>query len=324
VSAVEPLPEHIVPMLAKLADLPADDDRWGYEIKWDGVRVILYSHDSRVRLESRNLLDVTSHYPELHGIGPRLGSRPVVLDGEVVAFDDKGRPSFQHLQGRMHLSGEAAVRRAMAATPVVYMIFDVLHLDGHATMPLPYTERRAVLYSLGLTDAGWQTPGYEVGGGLALLDATASQGLEGLVAKRLDSTYEPGRRPGTWRKVKRQQRQELVIGGWFPGEGKRHGRLGAMLVGHYDLDGRLVYAGKVGTGFSDAELDRLGRLLAPLERSTSPFQVGTPARGARFVEPALVGEFEFTEWTRDGTLRHPSYKGLRDDKDPRDVVREDA
>jgi bifunctional non-homologous end joining protein LigD len=319
----EPMPQGLLPMLAKLAKLPRDEERWGFEIKWDGVRGLMYVEGGRIHLESRNRNDITPRYPELRGLGGALGSREAILDGEVVAFDEAGKPSFQHLQRRMHLASDAAIRRRMKDTPVVYVIFDLLYLEGHSLLGRPYTERRAALEELDLNGAAWQTPGYHVGEGKALFAATKDQGLEGVVAKRLDSIYEPGRRPGTWLKVKNHRAQELVIGGWQPGEGRRRDRIGSLLVGYYDEDGNLVYAGKVGTGFDDAELTRLAKLLAPLERPDSPFTGRQPPRGAIFVEPRLVAELEFSEWTQAGTIRHPSYKGLRDDKDASDVVREE-
>jgi bifunctional non-homologous end joining protein LigD len=168
-------------------------------------------------------------------------------------------------------------------------------------------------------------PAHHLGEGDALLNATREQGLEGVIAKRADSRYEIGRRSTSWRKVKNRRRQEVVVGGWLPGAGNREGALGALLIGHYDDAGRLVYAGRVGTGFSGRELDRLAGLLAPLARPGPPFDTPLPApvaRQGRWVEPRLVAEVEFGEWTGDGVLRHPSYLGLRDDKDPRDVVRE--
>jgi bifunctional non-homologous end joining protein LigD len=316
------VPEHVVPMLAKLAPLPSNDDDYAFEVKWDGVRVILYSEGGRVRMESRNLLDVTPRYPELHAIGPALAPHAAVLDGEVVAFNASGVPSFQRLQARMHLADRSGVRRAMTTTPVVYMIFDVLHLDGRSTMGLPYTERRQVLEDLALDGPAWQTPSYEIGNGWALLEGTRAQGLEGLVAKRLDSVYVPGKRPGTWLKIKSKRSQELVIGGWVPGEGRRSGTIGALLIGYYDGDD-LVFAGKVGTGFTDATLRMLQDRLEPLHTDTPPFTRGRAfPRDAHYVEPRLVAEVEFTEWTDANTLRHPSFKGLRDDKDPREVLRE--
>jgi len=202
------------------------------------------------------------------------------------------------------------------------VIFDLLFLDGHSTLELPYRERRRLLEGLELKGPYWQTPPSTPGDGEGTLEASRRLGLEGVMAKRLDSVYQPGRRSDAWLKIKNHLGQELVIAGWLEGEGSRAGRIGAILVGYYDGDD-LVYAGKVGTGFTEAMLDRLQRLLAPLARPTSPFEAGVaPPRKAHFVEPALVGEFEFSEWTRSGQLRQPAFKGLREDKDPRSVVRE--
>jgi bifunctional non-homologous end joining protein LigD len=216
--------------------------------------------------------------------------------------------------------GEAALRRARQESPVVYAIFDLLFLDGHSTMRRPLAERRALLEGLGLDGPAWRVPA-SYPDGEALLDAARSRGLEGVVAKRLDRPYEPGLRTGSWIKVRLHNRQELVVGGWTEGEGNRGGRIGALLVGYYEGDD-LHYAGRVGTGFTEATLRELSGELAGLARDTSPFTHGSPPRGAHLVEPRLVVEVEFTEWTRAGTLRHPSYKGLRRDVDPRDVVRE--
>jgi bifunctional non-homologous end joining protein LigD len=323
------MPQHIVPMLARLATLPPDDDQFGYEIKWDGVRAIAYVEETgTTRLESRNLNDVTRQYREAAAVGQveTLKGRSAVLDGEVVAFDENGRPSFERLQGRMHLTGSAAIDARTRSTPIVYVVFDLLYLDGETLMRLPYTERRARLEQLDLNGPSWRTPDYHTGEGAALLQASAEQGLEGIVAKRLDSPYEPGRRPGTWLKVKNTRRQELVIGGWLPGEGRRKGRIGALLMGYYDhepADPELRFAGKVGTGFDGRELDRLEKLLAPLTRTTTPFSgPRQPGKGAIYVEPELVAEVDFNEWTKQNMLRHPSYKGLREDKRPLDVVLE--
>lgn len=322
------MPEHVVPMLARLSTLPPDDERWAYEIKWDGVRAVAYiTADGAIRLETRNLNDVTRRYPDATAVASAFGEgRTAVLDGEVVAFDERGRPSFERLQGRMHLAGDAAVQARSRSTPIVYIVFDLLYLDGESLMRLPYTERRARLLELDLNGPTWRTPAHHVGEGAALFQASADQGLEGIVAKRLDSPYEPGRRPGTWLKVKNTRRQELVIGGWQPGEGRRQGRIGALLMGYYDhepAEPELRFAGKVGTGFDGAELEKLEALLTPLRRDTSPFKgERQPGKGALFVEPELVAEVEFNEWTRQNVLRHPSYKGLREDKRALDVVLE--
>jgi bifunctional non-homologous end joining protein LigD len=314
----EPMPERIEPTLARTGPLPRDDGSWAYEIKWDGVRAIGYAEGGRLRLASRNGRDITPRYPELRELGRALAGHEAVLDGEVVAFDADGRPSFQRLQGRMHLTSEHAVRRLSQSEPVAYIIFDLLWLDGHSLMHLPYTERRAKLLELGLQGPTWQTPAHHVGDGAAMLEATRAQGLEGVIAKRLDSPYSPGRRSSAWVKVKNVRRADVVIGGWLPGEGKRGGRLGALVVGYYQ-DGELRYAGRVGSGFSEAELARVGKLLDGLAREDSPFTGRQPPKETRFVEPRLVAVVDYSEVTNTKTLRQPSYKGLRDDIAPEDV-----
>jgi bifunctional non-homologous end joining protein LigD len=319
----EPLPEQVAPMLARTGDLPGDDDRWAYEIKWDGVRAIAYVDGGRLRLEARSGRDITPRYPELRELGRALAGREAVLDGEVVAFDTDGRPSFQRLQSRMHLTSEHAVRRLSQSDPVHYMVFDLLWLDGHSLMDLPYSERRERLTELALAGPTWQTPAGHVGDGAALLEASRAQGLEGIIAKRLDSKYTPGRRTHSWVKVKNVRRTDVVIGGWLEGEGRRGGRLGALVVGYHE-DGALKYAGRVGTGFDEAELDRLGGLLAGLARDDSPFEGRQPPRETHFVDPVLVATVGYGEWTQTRTLRHPRYLGLRDDIDPETVEFDDT
>lgn len=323
-SAYESMPENVAPMLAVSGALPRDEKHYGFEVKWDGVRAIAYVEGGRIRLISRNGLDVTRRYPELRALGEALGARPAVLDGEIVALDARGRPSFQRLQTRMHAEGDAAIHRRARETPVFYMIFDVLYLDGRALIVLPYRERRARLDALALAGNAWQTPTYHAGAGRALLEASREQGLEGVIAKRLDAPYEPGRRSGAWIKVKNARRQEFVIGGYTPGE---RGPIGALLLGYYDaVEGRrrLRYAGGVGTGFTADDLARLYARLKPLAVARNPFAVRPDKTDAVFVRPRLVCEVEFSEWTRAGTLRHPSFKGLREDKDAREVGKEDG
>jgi len=323
----EQLPKHIEPMLATLSkNLPRDEDNYAFEVKWDGVRSISYVEGGRARFESRRGGDITSRYPELRGLGPALSSTAAVLDGEIVAFEGE-RPSFERLQRRMHVSNERAVRRLMGEVPVVYVIFDLLWLEGHSTVELPYRERRKLLDELAPQGPSWQTPAAHEGGGTALLDATKQLGLEGVVAKRLDSVYEAGRRSRSWLKVKNHNSQEFVIGGWAAGKGARSTSLGALLIGYYEStepDARLKYAGRVGTGLTETELRRLVELLEPLRRDTSPFSPAPRVKDAAFVEPELVAEVEFTEWTSAGAVRAPVYLGLRDDRDPRDVVREEV
>ncbi len=217
----EPMPEQLAPMLATSSEvLPSDDGRWGYEIKWDGVRMIAFVAGGTVKLQGRRLLDATARYPEIRSIADVVSSHEVVLDGEVVALDDAGRPDFGKLQQRMNVAEGAALRRVARDVPVVYMLFDLLYLDGHQTVGLPYTERRRMLESLSLAGPSWQTPSYHVGDGAALLDATRARGLEGLVAKRLDSVYRPGRRSASVDQG--QERQPPGAGG--RGVAERPGR----------------------------------------------------------------------------------------------------
>lgn len=325
--AREPLPRHLPPMLARSGELPPEDERdgWGFEVKWDGVRALLWSDHGHVRIESRTGRDITDRYPEVRALGRALGAHELLLDGEIVAFGDDGRPSFERLQRRMHVAGEAAIRRAVRAQPVSYMVFDLLHLDGRSLLTLPYERRRDLLERLELEGPAWRTPSYHRRDGAALLDATRAQGLEGVVAKRLDSPYAPGRRSGAWRKLRHRASQEAVVGGWTAGDGRRADSLGALLLGVRETPGGpLRYAGAVGSGFSDALLADLARRLAALQRPDSPFDPDgpRPPRDARFVAPELVAEVELSEWTRDGILRQATFKGLRDDRPPAEVVRE--
>jgi bifunctional non-homologous end joining protein LigD len=315
------MPQRVVPMLATAGELPKDDDAFAYEIKWDGVRAVSYIHDGRMHVESRNLNDITGRYPEIHPLVDALEGRAAVLDGEVVAFDEAGKPSFGHLQRRMHLANEIEVRQRMGEVPIAYVLFDIIWVDGRSTMALPYVERRELLQEL-IPGPGacWQVSTPHFGDGAALLAAARQQGLEGIVAKRANSVYEPGKRSRNWLKIKIQKTQEFVIGGWVPGEGNRTGHLGALLLGYYDDTG-LRFAGKVGTGFNEKTLRWFKEAFVPLARDTSPFVDKVPWKLARYVEPKLIAEVEFTEWSHLNTLRHPSFKGLRDDKDPTDVGR---
>jgi bifunctional non-homologous end joining protein LigD len=317
--AREPLPDQVVPMLARQGSLPPDEERYGFEVKWDGVRAIAYAQPGRLRLQGRRLNDITPQYPEVHDLVRALGANEAVLDGEIVAFDADGRPSFERLQQRMHLGSEAQVRRRAKQIPTTYVIFDLLYLDGHSLIHEPYTERRAQLERLDLNGKAWRTPRYYAGEGSRLFAAAEEQGLEGVVAKRLESPYEPGRRSGAWTKIKAKRSMELVVGGWLPGEGRRRDTVGALLLGYHDGAGNLVYAGRAGSGFSDSELDYLRERLRAIERKTSPFADKRVPRGARYAEPELVAEVEFTDWTGEMILRHPVYKGLRD-IDPGEVV----
>ncbi len=311
------------PMLATATPTLPIGDGWAFEIKWDGVRAIATVEGGRVRLTNRSGGDITRRYPEIRALGETLGSTEVVLDGEIVVFDGP-RPSFELMQRRMHVEGEREIRRLASELPVVLVVFDLLWLDGHSTTTLPYTQRRRLLAALALAGPAWQSPPHEVGDGSATLAVANQYDLEGVVAKRLDSAYEPGRRSRAWLKWKRQLRQELVVGGWMPGTGGREGGIGSLLVGYHDApgDATLRYAGRVGTGFTQAELTRLESRLGPAQRETNPFTAGRVPKGAVFVEPEMVVEVRFTEWTAAGSIRQPAYLGERSDKNPRDVVRE--
>ncbi|MCW2778897.1 MAG: polymerase LigD, ligase domain protein [Frankiales bacterium] len=314
-----PLPRDLSPMLATAGPLPPDDDAWAYEVKWDGVRVLVAVEDGAVRLTSRAGNDVTGGYPELQALADAV-DRPVLLDGEVVAFDEAGRSDFGRLQERMHVRSPRP--DLVRAVPVHVVLFDVV-ADPVPLLDEPYRGRRERLEALALAGPSWQTSPSFARDGAAVFATTLAQGLEGVVAKRQDSRYEPGRRSDCWVKTKHLQRQSAVVVGWKPGEGGRSGRLGSLLLGVQGYAG-LVFAGHVGTGFSQAELRRLGDLLAPLQRPTPPLP-DVPrehARHAVWVEPVLVAEVELAGWTREGRLRHPSYKGLRDDVDPLEIRRD--
>ena len=322
----EPPPDQVEPMKATLGKLPREDAGWAYEIKWDGVRAVAICRTGQVRLHSRTLRDITPQYPEIAAIALELEGREAVLDGELVAYDEEGRPSFQRLQRRIHVASAAEVRKRRAEVPVTYVIFDLLHLDGESLIEAPYEERRERLAGLGLDGRSWQTPSFHRGDGPSMLAVSREQGLEGIVAKRLDSPYRPGRRSREWLKIKNVRGQEVVIGGWIPGKGMRDGDVGALVVGVNEGEGtdrHLRFAGKVGTGFGADELTMLSERLGALRRETSPFEGRQPQRDTIFTEPELVAEVEFAEWTNAGTMRHPSYKGLRDDKPAEDVVREE-
>jgi bifunctional non-homologous end joining protein LigD len=308
--------------------LPTDDGTWAYEMKWDGMRALVGIDGGDVWLTSRAGNDATGRFPEIAPIAEALDGVDALLDGELVALDDDGVPSFERLQPRMQAHGHAAVRERAGAQPVVLMVFDVLWLGGHSTCELPYTERRALLERLALAGPSWQTPPTTFGAvgqeaGQAVLDASRALGLEGVVAKRVDSPYRPGRRSDSWRKVKTTLGQELVVGGWLPGAGRLEGQLGSLLVGYHDADdGSLRFAGRVGSGIDAVKREHLERLLASRQRSDSPFVETPKLPSPRWVEPELVVEVAFHEWTSQGVLRAPRYKGLRDDMAAADVVRE--
>jgi bifunctional non-homologous end joining protein LigD len=309
-----------LPMLATAGELPEDDDRWGYEFKWDGVRAVAAVHGGVFGLTSRKGTDITVRYPEVTRLPAALAGHDAVLDGEIVAMDAAGRPDFGALQNRMHRTGPEVPRMA-AEKPVTYLVFDLLAWDGEELLDVPYSQRRERLDALGIAGHRWVSTPWFPGGGAQVLAASEENGLEGIVAKRLASVYRPGVRSPEWRKIKNFRTQAVVVGGWRPGQGRRAGTIGSLLVGVPDDEGRLVYVGHVGTGFSDQDLRDLQRMFT--SRRSTPFQGVLPrevTRDAQWVEPDLVGEVAYAVWTADNRLRHPVWRGVRDDLEPDDVV----
>jgi bifunctional non-homologous end joining protein LigD len=315
------IPADLTPMLAVGGDLPPDDGRWAYEYKWDGVRALCYWDGRSLRLRSRNNLDMTVQYPELQALGPELGDRGAVLDGEVVALDELDRPSFPNLQKRMKVTHAPTALRLSREVPVYLMLFDVLHLDGRSVMGRPLLERRELLEALTVEGPNWQVSPLYRDNGAELLEAARAVEMEGIVAKRIDGPYEPGVRSPNWRKVKIVLRQEFVVGGWTV-ERNGEGGVGALQVGYYDAAGKLRFAGAVGSGFTHATLRELGRQLARRHADASPFADRLPKRDVRWVKPELIAEVEFRRWPEGGMLQQAAFKGLRFDKSPRDVVKE--
>jgi bifunctional non-homologous end joining protein LigD len=325
-----PLPAGLAPMLAAPGAAPARDlAAWAVEMKWDGVRALALIEAGQLRLVSRTGKDISTTYPEVAGLGRAVGHKQAVLDGEIVALSG-GRPDFEALQPRMHVTSAAQAVRLAEQTPVTYLAFDILQLDGRPLTGLRYAERRDILESVVPNGGGWQSPPAFPGEDLeAVQAASVANGLEGVVIKRLDSGYEPGIRSRSWLKLKNVLSQEVVVAGWKPGQGNRAGLIGSLLIGYYGAtaSGRrgLLYCGHVGTGFSDQTLRMLTGRLEPLRRQDNPFDGPVPpeyARPAVWAEPRLVIEVVFSRWTRAGRMIAPAYRGLRDDKDPADVIRE--
>jgi bifunctional non-homologous end joining protein LigD len=315
-----PMPSTPQFMKARLAsDLPRGKG-WLYEIKLDGVRALAIRRGGQVRLVTRNAKEVAFRYPEAATALEGLAGGDFVMDGEIVAFDSEGRTRFELLQGRIHLGGGEDIAAASRAVPVFYYAFDLPWAEGCTLEAVPLIERKGVLKTW-LTRAPRRVrfSDHVEGRGEEFLKLACARELEGVIAKRADSPYR-GTRSGEWVKVKCLHQQEFVIGGFTPPRGGRN-HFGSLILGVYEGDD-LVYVGKVGTGFSEAVLRDLYRRLKKLERPTSPFAITPRERGIRWLEPELVAEVRFTEWTSDGKLRHPAFLGLRDDKRPRECVRE--
>ncbi|MER7726638.1 non-homologous end-joining DNA ligase [Streptomyces sp. NPDC096323] len=306
-------PPPIAPMAAVPGPLPVPDSDWAFETKWDGVRCVLSTTgDGSVRLTSRNGNDITVTYPELRALGSRLRGRGVVLDGELVVLDASGRSDFGRLQSRMGVVNARRAGRLALDCPVHLMVFDVMYVDGRLLLDATYAERREALSALGVTGAHWSTPSSVYGHGTQVWEAVIREELEGVVAKRLSSPYTPGTRSAHWRKTKRVETLDVVIGGWTQRRGAAAGVPGAVLVGVTGPTG-LRYAGSVGSGLSEREQRELTAYFTVIARPTSPFTDPVDVAGAHWVEPRLVAEVTASEWTRTGRLRHPVWQRLRPD-----------
>lgn len=316
-------PPTFEPMMAQSVREPFDDDGWLFEVKWDGHRCLAALGDA-TRLTSRTARDVTAQFPELHGLHRQLAARNAVVDGEIVAFDEQGRPSFQRMQDRFHRSSEELARHR-GRVPVQFLAFDLLWLDGEPLLELPLADRRARLAEVLVPRDDVRVSQAVEGRGAAFFHQIKELGLEGVVAKRLASQYRPGARSPDWRKIKTVRRQDCVIVGWTRGKGGRSSTLGSLLLAVYE-DGGLRYVGNVGTGFTHTFLERLLPDLQEREQERPPLEVGPDPRlrGARWTRPELVCEVEYLDWTADGRLRAPSFKGIRTDKLPEDCRREDV
>lgn len=313
------MPDWMDPMLARLSHDHFSDPAWIYERKLDGERVITYVHDDGdVRLMSRNQKQINDSYPEIEETLADQAPKGIVLDGEVVAFDENHVSDFQKLQPRMHASSRE--ESTESGVTVYYYIFDCMYVDGHDITHVPLRGRKKALRAAVDWDDPLRWTQHRNREGEKYLAEACDRGWEGLIAKKADSAYVHSR-SSHWLKFKCVQQQEFVIGGWTEPEGERIG-FGALLLGFY-RDGDFVYAGKVGTGFDDETLRDLSDRLKSIERNTSPYDVGdADHKGVHFVTPKLVCEVKFTEWTGDDKLRHPAFLGLRRDKDAEDVHKE--
>lgn len=311
---------HIEPMAAVVGDLPPEDGRWAFEPKWDGMRAVVELDDGTVRIRGRSGRDVTVEFPELAVLASV--SPVAVLDGEIVALDESGRPSFSRLQQRFGIADPAKAALAARSVPVSFVAFDLLHLGGHDAWKLPYRDRRALLEQLVTPDPPLLLSPSGEGDGQHWLDAARSSGIEGIMAKRVDRPYEPGRRSPSWRKVKLRNEQEFAVCGATRGQGRRADSLGALVLGCHDGDG-WRWVGNAGTGLRDDDLQWWSTELAAQRSDRCPFDPVTAReralRDAWWVTPTLVVQVAFAEWTGDGRLRQPSILGRRPDVDADDV-----
>src|SRR5690348_6295398 len=329
------MPDRVEPMAATLASRPFSDPDWLYEIKWDGYRVEAVVRDGKVKLWTRNLKDAETYFPGLLSPPTWIEANEAIVDGEVVAVDDEGRPDFSLLQERIsqrRTGSAAAAGSGPAPGPLVYQVFDLLYLDGRSLLKVALEDRKRLLRSVLRETSRVRFASHVVGEGEAFMEAARGRGLEGVVAKLRRSRYEPGRRTPAWIKLKIRPEQELVVGGWTPGEGNARD-LGALAVGVFEGD-KLRFAGKVGSGFTAATRKRLLAAMAPLTIDAPPFDPPPPRdyrgrwggdlNGVTWIRPDLVIRAELGGWTRDGVVRQTSFKGIEEGRDPKSVVREVA
>jgi bifunctional non-homologous end joining protein LigD len=319
-----PLPHVVHPMLATLTDRPFSSEDWLYEIKWDGYRAVAFINDGDVRLVSRNQNEMTSLYPELREIPSMLHGKQLILDGEVVALDDQGRPSFSLMQQRAGIRSGIKRTRQDSSTPVLYYVFDLLYFDGYNLMKVNLEERKQILESLIPPSDVLRFSEHFLTEGEELYKAAKEKGLEGIVAKRRNSCYEQ-KRSREWLKIKITRRQECIIGGYTDPRGSRE-NFGSIVLGLYDNKGRLIHVGNAGSGFNAATHADLWKRLQQIETDKSPFYGKVEStRRPHWVKPELVAEIKFTEWTHEGQsgsvkMRAPVYEGLRLDKAPRECI----
>jgi bifunctional non-homologous end joining protein LigD len=319
------MPTAIHPMLATLVDKAFDNPDWLFEIKWDGYRAVAFLDGGKLRLVSRNQNDMTGQYPELRDLPEHVRARTAILDGEIVALDDAGRPSFSLMQQRTGISGSGRrIKRADRAVPIAYYVFDLLYLDSYDLTRVELEKRKELLSSIIAGNGLVRYSDHHLEEGVALYEAARQQGLEGIVAKRRNSCYEQ-KRSREWLKMKITRRQECVIGGYTDPRGSRE-HFGSIVLGLYDEKGRLLHVGQAGSGFTEKTHEDMWHLLQKLKTDKNPFANKVESnRGTHWVKPELVAEIKFTEWTHETEeggvkMRAPVYQGLREDKSPRECV----
>jgi bifunctional non-homologous end joining protein LigD len=320
------MPHTVKPMLATLVDAPFQNDAWLYEVKWDGYRALAFLEKGKIRLVSRNQNDLTAQYPEVGELASRLQAESAIVDGEIVALDEQGHPSFGLLQQRAGTTG-ARRRAPQPSIPVLYYAFDLIYLNGYDLTSVALEDRKALLAGVLATDSRVRYSEH-FDDGMQLFEAARAQGLEGIVAKLRRSSYQH-KRSRDWLKIKLTQRAECVVGGYIDPKGSRE-HFGSLVLGLYDAKGRLIHVGQAGSGFTEATHQQVWQRLQELETSHNPFYGKVEAlRRTHWVRPELVAEIKFTEWTHETEaggmkMRAPVFQGLRFDKAPRECVFEKA